>query len=266
MDRELAIKLADLGNAPAIVACILEHLNIKDPAIPLDRIAAAVGISQIERRPNLTCAGMLLTDPGRSSGVIALPACGDPRRERYTIGHEIGHFLLPNHDREAECTRDDLSFAKSSAREREANVFAAELLMPRRMFLHRLNAKRDLDIAHFEQLAKEFETSKEATARRIGELSEAPLAFVFSKDGRVTSKTFSRSMPYLNVRKDDRPPYLTAVSGAGSSVSEWAELGHAGWISTRDDAGGLWAQTEQLANGYAVTLLSFDPSTGDDEE
>ncbi len=54
----------------------------------------------------------------------------DPfRRQRFTIAHEIGHHEL-GHTRDGACCRDDDYTPGSDPKEREANAFAAELLVP----------------------------------------------------------------------------------------------------------------------------------------
>jgi len=57
-----------------------------------------------------------------------------PRR-RFTVAHEIGHHLLHSDGAAVLCRPADVETAQASerAREREANRFAAELLMPEAM-------------------------------------------------------------------------------------------------------------------------------------
>ena len=55
-----------------------------------------------------------------------------PARRRFTIAHEIGHHLLHSDGATVMCRPIDVGQADDTnrAREREANRFAAELLMP----------------------------------------------------------------------------------------------------------------------------------------
>lgn len=80
-------------------------------------------------------------------------------RQRFTLAHEIGHWCLHRRDREA--------FAHTSPSrgryEREANQFAAELLMP----LQEL--RRTASQMAFTSLAAYFEVSLEAMAIRLRE-------------------------------------------------------------------------------------------------
>jgi Zn-dependent peptidase ImmA (M78 family) len=65
----------------------------------------------------------------------------DPRRRRFTIGHELGHFLLPWHKQKRfECKPADLRISSSVAAKNgkipdiEIEANAAELFMPRHDF------------------------------------------------------------------------------------------------------------------------------------
>ena len=77
----------------------------------------------------MECSGMLLPAEGR----ILVNADEPDTRQRFTVAHELGHWICQCLEGSAEpmmCRDKDLSTAADRAREREANVFAAELLMP----------------------------------------------------------------------------------------------------------------------------------------
>ena len=65
---------------------------------------------------------------------IVLNEAESPARKRFTLAHELGHWICQCLDgREAEvfCRAEDVTLDPATrALEREANVFAAELLMP----------------------------------------------------------------------------------------------------------------------------------------
>ena len=107
--------------------------------VPVESIAEDLLGLRIEQRSDLgDCSGMLLP----AERLILLNAAeaehdGEPiRRHRFTIAHEIGHWVCHCLEgRAAEqpasmCRKVDLRLDADRALEREANVFAAELLMP----------------------------------------------------------------------------------------------------------------------------------------
>lgn len=102
--------------------------------IPVDSIAEDLLGLRVVERENLDCSGMLI--PWRREiWLNAAEARESAGRRRFTVAHEIGHWIChcvegPTGD-EIHCrSRDVDADAPPNPREREANVFAAELLMP----------------------------------------------------------------------------------------------------------------------------------------
>jgi hypothetical protein len=106
--------------------------------VPVEAIAEDLLGLRIEERAGIACSGMLLPAERR----IVLNAAEAPqdqaplRRFRFTIAHEIGHWVVhclegrePD-QQPAYCRPVDLTESADKTLEREASVFAAELLMP----------------------------------------------------------------------------------------------------------------------------------------
>ena len=81
-------------------------------------------------RAEIDCSGMLLP----AERVILVNAAEPETRQRFTIAHELGHWVCQCLEGETEpvyCRAEEVTLDPHiKAREREANVFAAELLMP----------------------------------------------------------------------------------------------------------------------------------------
>ena len=100
--------------------------------IPVERVAEACGARVLRREFEDALSGLLIALDGWA--VIAVNAAHPMTRQRFTIGHELGHYLLNHHDR----FHIDLGPADAHGTppgydwqaERAANDFAAELLMP----------------------------------------------------------------------------------------------------------------------------------------
>ena len=88
------------------------------------------------------------------------------RRYRFTIAHELGHWICHAHERaEAEpvyCRQADLARDADRALEREANVFAAELLMPEPLVRSAWSELRSA-----EEVATRFDVSPTAMRWRL---------------------------------------------------------------------------------------------------
>jgi hypothetical protein len=108
--------------------------------VPVESIAEDLFGLRIEERFDIDCSGMLLPAERRivlNAGERAIGRNDPPlRRFRFTIAHEIGHWVchcLEGRTPDPEpsyCRPVDLTDAADRKFEREANVFAAELLMP----------------------------------------------------------------------------------------------------------------------------------------
>jgi hypothetical protein len=104
--------------------------------VPVEAIAEDLLGLRVEERWDIDCSGMLLPAERR----IVLNAAEAPRHEaplrrfRFTIAHELGHWVChvlgADRPEPVFCRAKDLAEDADRGVEREANVFAAELLMP----------------------------------------------------------------------------------------------------------------------------------------
>lgn len=106
-------------------------------------------------------------------------------RRRFTLAHEIGHFVGHRYTREKfECTRKQLHDFSEDDLEVEANEFSSQLLMPPdliRPYVH-----DEFTIAGLSDIANQLAVSKQAAALRWVEISKKrPVGFVVSRDGMV---------------------------------------------------------------------------------
>lgn len=256
------IELADLVHPEALVDEIIrQNPHIQTP-IPVEDIARLAGISKIEPLSSDGFEGTLIANLEKSEGAIFYNSTRPRSRQRFTIGHELGHFLLPWHRQQTfQCTVEDISNRTNKNWENQANAFSAELLLPRLMLKSRLQKLKEPELAHVQDLARDFETSIEATARRVVELNEYPCAVVFSKDNlvryTVKSKYFEEQ---LCVWKGDRLPSASPSRNSTSDPDEWDEMDSHWWLKERKGDGfpeSVYEQTLCQESGYKVTLLSY---------
>jgi hypothetical protein len=115
---------------------------------------------------------------GQALSGLLLPARGEiwvnaeearlwPPRRRFTIGHELGHWVMHRTGQQALfCRRtsvDEEAAPPGRDIEEEASAFAAALLMPQWLFV-REHTRRRGDVA---ELGRVFGTSAAATERRV---------------------------------------------------------------------------------------------------
>ena len=121
--EELEMKAGDL----------LQEAGMAQAPVPVDEIAQYLGIRVDEAELGEECSGMLVRE--EESAVIGVNMNHHEHRKRFTIAHEIAHFML--HGGEAYIDKPphiDFRAADSGSgtqqEETEANQFAAALLMP----------------------------------------------------------------------------------------------------------------------------------------
>ena len=154
---------------------LLDRLSINDIPVPVEQVATAVG-AQVRFFPlDDELSGMIFIKGGKP--IIGVNALHHPHRQRFTIAHEIGHFLLHRTrienrvhvDKKFIVYRDARSAHGSDLIEVQANRFAAALLMPK-PFLTKVLAEEEYDIDDeqpTEALAKRLRVSKQALEFRI---------------------------------------------------------------------------------------------------
>lgn len=116
---------------------LLEKMEVREPPVDPIEIARLLGIRVVNvDPPEEGVSGFLIReDPDTGEPVIGVNRFHSALRRRFTVAHELGHFLLDHvgdwHvDDMMISYRDDLSSAGEHAPEIEANQFAASLLMP----------------------------------------------------------------------------------------------------------------------------------------
>lgn len=161
------------------VRAILKDNKVTVPPIPIERIAKALG-AQLRFSPlDDELSGMIYVKEGIP--IIGVNALHHPNRQRFTIAHECGHFVFhkPHITKEVHVDktfqmlmRNSVSAAGVDEIEIEANLFAAELLMPESLLAEALgNEAFDIDDEDaVTSLAKKFKVSPSAMRFRLGNL------------------------------------------------------------------------------------------------
>lgn len=135
-------------------------------AVPVNvkAIAARLGVGLFFRPFPDALSAFLLRGEGRS--VIGVNSTQSPVRQRFSAAHECGHFVLRHGDDSVfdyavPATSDGEPPGYDWQNEREANTFAAELLMP----ADRLQA--EAATMSLRRLASRYEVSQEAMSFRL---------------------------------------------------------------------------------------------------
>jgi Zn-dependent peptidase ImmA (M78 family) len=154
---------------------LLDHLGISRPAVPVQLLAENLGIRVIETDLEADVSGALIT---QSSGtLIAVNARHGKNRQRFTLAHEIGHFVLEHSGMKSHVDRhftvirrDNNSSTATDQLEIQANRFAASLLMPTNFIVKEFAKYGSFDNDTIDKLAQRYVVSSLAFQIRLSNL------------------------------------------------------------------------------------------------
>jgi Zn-dependent peptidase ImmA (M78 family) len=208
--------LGDVGSPEGLVKQLLKlEPNLPIP-VPIEELAYQFDIDEIIELTTDGYEGGLITDETRSSGTILVSKSAMKGRRRFTIGHELGHFLIwthkPMQPGKFLCSREDMrrwsvkdndAYARMEA---EANRFSALILMPPPKVRSLMGGFRDPDLGHIIDVATHFDVSKDPAARTYAEYNHHAVAIAVIKDGRVLRIYKNLRFPRICVSNGDAVP------------------------------------------------------------
>ena len=192
--------------------------------IPLLKLANDEGISVIyDKYGKNTFDGMTWYEPQQDKFYIHINTeRGNTEKNtkgRFTLAHELGHYFIDHHRlamekgiMQAHIHRYE-PFGKNEEWiiEREADEFAANLLMPMSQFVADLNGKV-LSGELIKDIAEKYNVSFSACAIRYLKLNRIPIMLVFSQMGRVKWQMRSDNFPFLRLKYGtDKVPENTVM-------------------------------------------------------
>jgi Zn-dependent peptidase ImmA (M78 family) len=165
-----------------LVQKILQKNQIIAPPVLVTKVADGLGIEIRYEPAEEELSGFLLRDVKSNRAVIGVNTNHGENRKNFTIAHEIGHFLLHEgdviHVDRANAgfrvkLRSDEASKGTNIDEIEANLFAAELLMPVAFLKKDLSEIGNLDVqddkveAALQEIAKKYRVSTQALIFRL---------------------------------------------------------------------------------------------------
>jgi hypothetical protein len=202
-------------------------------------------------------------------------------RARFSICHELGHYFLDHHRaylmRGGKSHRSTSEYLTGLQVEREADAFAASLLLPTRLVRPIVN-QGELSVERIDQISKVFGASLVSTAIRCVRLSHFPCAIAGIRDGEVAWMFPSESLIDGGIypNKGDLPrnaesPWTDFLAGAEEIVKADGYARH--WFQTydREHLESVCVAEEYVpvhVLGTLLVLLTLDENdvTPDDED
>lgn len=235
------------------------------------QIAPTSPIRMVEERDLEGCMGALVysEEKPRQWG-IAYHMGQSPGRRAFTLGHEFGHYILHRDLIETDarfaggiyCDEASILQRDGQGIEKEADAFAAALLMPLHDFRRQLPVAERPDVERLSRLAKRYGVSLTAAILRWLEYTETRAIMVVSNEGFAhwgrSSDAAFKSGRFIRTKSNtyELPPTAIAVT---KEFSDAAKTGI-------DQASGAWGFPEPLLEmcvrsdryDQEITLLHFE--------
>jgi len=214
---------------------------------------------------NGECDGLLLFRNGK----FHLFYQPHPRRGRFTLAHEVAHYLMDKHHRAIRSGVGEHScvtgFISSAEMEREADWFAAALLMPSAIFAPRCPDPNFMEVS---KVAAAFDVSLTAALLRTVDFTKVRTAVVVTVDGKIKWYSLSDDMAYSGVhgvRIGHPPPRRSKTSWACANLPRLPTEPIRGgrcyasdWFVNAHNDPELWEELLPLPQyRQVVTLLTF---------
>lgn len=246
---------------------ILKGLGITEPSeIDLEAIAWTLGV-RVKYRLLDGCEARIIGH--NDQAIVTVNNCSSLRRQRFSLAHELGHW---NHHRGKRlvCRAEEIGNSKRSPAERDADTYAADILMPRYMFQSVAQNYKKLTFQTVQALADLFDTSLTATAIRLVEEDHSPAILVCH--GLQGRKWFcqSPSIPERWFPQDqlDSDSYaFDILFGRKSEETIPRKIGADAWFDRREAAEyEIYEQSIRTGDGEILSLILIDDERMLDDE
>lgn len=190
---------------------------------------------------------------------ICVNCSHNSRRQRFSACHEVAHVALGI---SADHVEPSWSYARRPPGEVACDVFAAELLLPYKLFKPRVDMA-DMGLASINDLADEFEASLISTGSRFATFSRQLCAFVVSEEGKVRYSARSAQLREAKAWIQPGSPLpdgsYSARVRAGERLTCPEEAEPRQWFENWERDGALYEDTLHVGHwDQTLTLLWFD--------
>lgn len=239
---------------------------------PEDRISLVLG----DDLPGFDGALIRASNERGGWGIIYNNAVGSAGRVNFTLAHEFGHYLVHRLDYPSgfQCGQQDIVRWDSDYRalEREANTFAAGLLMPLDDFRRQIEPSSDIDLDMISHCADRYRVSLIAAVLRWLGYTKKRAVLVLSRDGFVlwarSSGRAWRSGAYI--KASGAPvelPVLSAATSGDAAATERRGIKLPSSVWFKEDSREMVVRSEQYDFTISLVLLpNHGPSRWDEDE
>lgn len=190
--------------------------------------------------------GMLMPSPHKKGewGIFYNNAIASKGRQNYTLGHELGHYLLHRHQEPQgiQCSGRDMLDWKSeyAQKEAQANTFSSFLLMPLDDFREQVNShKGSMDL--MQHLSDRYAVSITAAILKWLEMTDQRAMVVVGKDGFIdwawsSERLFKSGVFYRARQKTIEIPAQSLAARQDMMIDNLKGIRHAKGVWSANEA------------------------------
>lgn len=238
---------------------LLWSYGIVEPAqIDLDALAFDQG-ALVRYRKLDGCEARLLAHG--SGAIVSINAQSREGRQRFSLGHELAHWMCDRHRGSFMCAKEDIGPQNVEAKsiEANANAYASQLILPDYLILPRIERKPvSLDSA--EVIRREFNASLTAAAIKLVKKAAAPSCTVcYSQSKRewfVTNVKFPSGLYIAREMHADSDGFALLYGTAGGMTRAKKEPANR-WLNGSGVFGmSVLAQSVKLPDQTVLSVIA----------
>ncbi|HBA85034.1 MAG TPA: hypothetical protein DCZ95_13150 [Verrucomicrobia bacterium] len=211
--------------------------------------------------------GRIEYHPNKDKFLLLYPQQGNQRRIRFSLSHELGHYYIEGHRQllmTGQAHNSMSGFICDDQLEREADTFAAALLIPRYYIEQSMKTRGFMTLSNILKMADDCETSITCAAIRYVQYAAEPCAAVLSENGKVLFGITSDEMGAIGLKVirrgtvvPDNSPTANCMVHPNVNVIVEGKSDSAGWFANRYKTIDLWEESIPLGySGQYITLLA----------
>lgn len=249
---------------PISIADVAREFSVKK--FPDDPISLVKG----DDLPGFEGALVRAPEGRKGWGILYNNAISSEGRINFTLAHEFGHYLLHRHKypqgfrcRDRDLVRWDSEYGRV---EHEANVFAANLLMPRDDFERQIGSNARVDLDMISHCAERYRVSLIAATLRWLSFTNRRAVLVVSRDGfidwaRSSDRALKTGAYFATSRGPIEVPARSLAARQNLIVNNRnGEILSAGVWFPQEEVREMTIFSEEYRFAISLLLLSNDPA------
>lgn len=247
------VAISVLTEEAMMAAALRAELAIA-PRVDLDQLTPQLGLTLVEVDSQSFEGALLRSSRNLSGRILVRRGIRESGRRRFTIAHEIGHYILHG-DQQIPCSPRVIEGWRDGQpiHEREADSFASELLLPTSETIQYVN-KRWPSMEVVADVAEHFGTSLMAAGRKVCDVAAQACAVVWSSQRQI--RWFHGSPIFVHFIEVGKEIDLASIAyrayEAKPLPGEMEEVPAEAWIKSS------WLKEDAVISEQTVPMPSYN--------